>query len=472
MSNLTAAPTWFWIFSAGCFGAIAGSYINMAAYRLPRNISTVTRTRSFCPKCNAQLAWYENLPIVSYLFLRGKCGHCGAGIPVRYLMTELLVTALFCLSAYQFFGLNSALYLPYGFDWWRLTAVFAIQLFLIVDLVLLSVVDLELWLIPWETTLPWIPVGLLVALVFPELHAHATVWSGNKHFDALIDSFSGAVIGAGALWSVGFLTTVFTFLYYRWKKIPERPKEGMGMGDVHLMAMVGAMLGWKPVVATLFIAIFIGSVTGIAKVLWDKFQQKRLGDKYQPWQPTFDMPADEEPYVPRFWPLLLLGLIIILAAAWMLHHSSSTYGYSYQMSPTLEERHGPGLPPMRHALDVRLFPAVMLMGIGILLVLAVPFFMQLKRLDLLPQGSINEKDTGEKEEVLHGNYVPFGPSLAMAALIVAFYDPLLRNVGWWFFNGSMGRVLPPAYDVIAGEQVTAILVAIAGVFKLITPGPK
>ncbi|HYF48771.1 MAG TPA: prepilin peptidase [Planctomycetota bacterium] len=478
MPNFAMAPVWFWILSAGCFGAILGSFVNMAAYRLPRNISTVTRTRSFCPKCNAQLAWYENLPILSYLFLRGKCGHCGVAIPIRYLLTEVIVAALFCLSAYQFFGLNAAMQLGYGYEWWRLVGIFVIQLFLIVDLVLLSVVDLELWLIPWETTLLWIPIAFIFAGVFPEVHAHATYWTDSPVANALIDGFSGAVIGAGALWSVGFLTTVFTFLYYRWKKRPDRPKEGMGLGDVHLMALVGALLGWKPVVATLFLAVFIGSVTGIAKILWDKYQQKRQGENYKPWQPTFELPQDEEPYVPSFWPMLLIGLVVLLVAGWMFSHSSETFQFAnYEMAKTLEERKVDELlprPPRPNLMpfDVRLFPTAMLLGIGLLLVFSFPFFLQLKKLDLLPQGSIVEKDTGEKEEVLHGNYVPFGPSLALAALIVAFYDPVLRNVAWWFYNGSTGPVQPPSYDVPGQTFVTALLVGIAGIFKLLNPGPR
>src|SRR5208283_5401010 len=111
--------------------------------------------RSFCPACKAQLAWYENIPILSYLALLGRCRHCGGKISSRYLLVELLVAGLFCLCAYQFFTLNRALALPYDYAWRRLCAVLVVQCFLIVDLVLLSVVDLETWLIPEQTTLPW-----------------------------------------------------------------------------------------------------------------------------------------------------------------------------------------------------------------------------------------------------------------------------------------------------------------------------
>src|SRR5262245_14906437 len=131
-------PDCFWIGVIGCFGAIMGSYVNMASYRLPRGISTITRTRSFCPSCQHQLAWYENLPILSYLFLRGRCKHCKAPIGVRYLAVEVVVASLFVVSAYQFVALNG--YIQNTGAWRMPPALFAVQLFLIVDLVLLSVV--------------------------------------------------------------------------------------------------------------------------------------------------------------------------------------------------------------------------------------------------------------------------------------------------------------------------------------------
>ena len=211
--SISLVPDFFWLFAAGCFGAIVGSYVNMAAYRLPRGISTVTRTRSFCPSCSAQLAWFENIPILSYLALLGRCRHCGKSIGVRYLIVELLVTGLFILSAYQFFTLNRALTLPYGYAWWRLFAVLGVQCFLIADLVLLSVVDLEMWLIPEQTTLPWVALGFILAALFPELHAAATNWTGSHRGNALIDSFTGLVLGAAKpipLWNTLWLPALFT----------------------------------------------------------------------------------------------------------------------------------------------------------------------------------------------------------------------------------------------------------------------
>jgi leader peptidase (prepilin peptidase)/N-methyltransferase len=95
---MPSVPPLFWIIAALMLGAIFGSFVNMAAYRLPRNISTWKRQRSFCPKCNHQLSWSDNIPILSFLILRGKCHYCRAPIPNRYLYAELLMSALFALS--------------------------------------------------------------------------------------------------------------------------------------------------------------------------------------------------------------------------------------------------------------------------------------------------------------------------------------------------------------------------------------
>jgi prepilin signal peptidase PulO-like enzyme (type II secretory pathway) len=345
-----------------------------------------------------------------------------------------------------------------------------VQLFLIYDLVLLSVVDLELWLIPWECTLPWVPIGFIVAVIFPELHAHATAWTQNRYADGLIDCFSGVVLGAGALWSIGFLTTLFTFVYYRVMKRSDRPKEGMGGGDVHLMAMIGAMLGWKPVLATLFLAVFIGSFTGVAKILWEKLKKWRLKDQYRAWQPTYEISDEEVAYVPKFWPLLVFGVIVVVAASWMIYHCQNAFASnSIQIFSTLEEYQSVKkvmLTPSK--IDVRLIPAVMLMMVGVLLILAYPFYSFLKKRDLLPQGSIVVKESGEKEEIMEGNYVPFGPSLALAALVVVFYDPLLRSAAWWFYNGSHSQIVPPAFHVVGEEHVTALLNSIGEFFKWMT----
>jgi leader peptidase (prepilin peptidase)/N-methyltransferase len=449
-------PAWFWLVTSGCFGALLGSFINAAAYRLPRNISMITQTRSFCPSCKAQIHGYDNIPILSCLLLLGRCRSCKNPIPIRYLLVELLVAALFVASAYQFFVLNNALLLPYGALWWRLVAVFGTQLLLIVLLVLLSVVDLETWLIPVETTLVWIPLGLGLALVFPELHLSATWWTGSQRTDALIDSLQGLILGGGLLWLIGFGTTFLSFFYFKLKGIKERPLEGMGLGDVHLMAMVGAMLGWKAALMTIFIGIFIGSFMGISKVLWEKYKRHRLGDKYKPWQPVYEIPVEEfgtQESGPVFWPLLVLGLLTLLAAGFLYERCGTTF--FGQMCKTYEEigaGKGSAVYPEKVTTDFRLLPLLAMGVIGLALCVSCFFLKYLAGIDQLPQGSIEDKQDGkdgEKQEVLQGNFIPFGPSLALAALVALFYDPLLRNTAFWFsYYGSTGDIPRLPYHVI------------------------
>lgn len=434
-------------------GGILGSYVNMASYRLPRNISTVTRTRSFCPSCEHQLAWYDNVPILSYLLLLGKCHYCRKPIGVRYLLVELLVSALFVAAAYQFLVLNSVLtWQPYVGS---IPPIFlAVQLFLIVDLVLLSVVDLEMWLIPIETTLWWIPLGLGLAIFFPEIHAAATHWTGSPRLDAFIDSFQGLILGAGLPWAIGFATTAFTFFYYRLRGRKDRPLEGMGAGDGHLLGMFGAMMGWKAVLITLMLGIFVGCFTGVSKIIWDKMQQRRLGDKWKPWQPTFDLPAETSsgPHIPSFWPLAVMGGIVLIFVCLLFDQSAKSFNGT--LPRTVEEAALPiHVKPLGVPYDLRLMPVYLMAMICALLLISFPFFKYLLSIDMLPQGSIVENAKGEKQEVMHGNYIPFGPSLAVAALIVVLYDPLIRTfLYWWFALGGSGN-MPILPHKVLGQKI-------------------
>ena len=445
----------------------------MAAHRLPRGISTVMRTRSFCPSCEHSLAWYENIPILSYLALLGRCLHCRKPIGVRYLIVELLVTAFFVLFAYQFFVLNLGLgwYVTFG-QWTVHPALLLIQFFLTVDLILLSVVDLESWLIPIETTLVWIPVGFVLALIFPDIHASATAWTDNHRLNALIDSFQGLVLGAGILWTIGFLTTFLSFFWFKLRGINARPKEGMGLGDCHLLGMIGALLGWKLALSTIFLGVLIGSVSGIAKILWDKLQHARLGDQWKPWQPTYEVSSDTdggEIQAPSHWPKAAMAILILACTGLLFEQGSATFkGHMFR---TMEESRQ-GITESTfletRGLDLRLVPVYLMTFIGVLLALAMPFMKYLAQTDSLPQGSIVETSDGEKEEVLQGHYIPFGPSLAAAALIATLYDPLIRNFSYWFATGGIGPVPRLANRVMGGEAITEFLVHVVRLFNELT----
>ncbi len=230
------------------FGALIGSFLNVCIVRLPKEESIVF-PGSHCPRCGHPIRFYDNIPIFSYLLLKGKCRHCGASISVQYPLVEGF-TALSSLFLFMTFGIS----LSYLFYFCFVAA-----------LIVITVIDLYHQIIPDVISLPGIGVGLLGSLVIPR----------NTFFDSLV----GVIVGGGSL----FLVAVF----YHW--IAKR--EGMGGGDVKLLAMIGAFLGWKAVIVTILLSSLIGSITGIGIILF-----KGKGFKYA---------------IP-FGPFLSLGAVIYL----------------------------------------------------------------------------------------------------------------------------------------------------------------
>lgn len=229
-------------------GLAFGSFLNVCIYRLPRELSVVT-PRSACPNCKQLIAMYDNIPVLSWLILRGRCRHCQTKISSRYLMIELLTGILF-LTCYWYFGLTLAT-LKYG--------AFG---FLILGLIF---TDAETKLLPNKLTLPGIALGVLFSLVVPvndlasqfvpalvRLPSDITT---SLRILSVVDSLLGAAVGAAFIYGAGAI-------YFRWRHV-----EGMGFGDVKLMAMVGAFLGIKLTVLTIFSASLAGSVFGLLTVL-------------------------------------------------------------------------------------------------------------------------------------------------------------------------------------------------------------
>ncbi|HEX2163052.1 MAG TPA: prepilin peptidase [Thermoanaerobaculia bacterium] len=208
---------------AAVFGLIVGSYLNVVVYRVPRGLSTV-RPRSRCPSCGAGIGALDNLPVVSWVLLRGRCRHCGALIGWRYPAVELLTAALF-VACLERFG-------P--------TLEAAVAALFVSLLVALAMIDLELFLLPDRLTLPGIVAGLAVQ---PWID-----WGG------LVGAAVGAALGGGLLLA----------LWGGWLLL--RGEEGMGLGDVKMLAMVGAFLGWRGVLVTLFFASLAGSAVGLALI--------------------------------------------------------------------------------------------------------------------------------------------------------------------------------------------------------------
>jgi leader peptidase (prepilin peptidase)/N-methyltransferase len=208
------------------FGAIIGSFLNVCIARLPDGRSVV-QPPSHCPKCQSFLAWYENIPILSYLFLAGRCRTCRVRISAIYPAVEVLTGAL-----------AVALFLRLG-----PTLAFAGYFAFAAALVVITFIDLDHQIIPDVISLPGIVVGLAFSLVSPLV----------TPFDALV----GALAGGGTLLAVAWLYKTF------------RGQEGMGGGDIKLLAMIGAFLGWKSIFVTLFVGSVIGSIIGVIVMLYE-----------------------------------------------------------------------------------------------------------------------------------------------------------------------------------------------------------
>ena len=226
-------------------GAIIGSFLNVVIHRIPREQSIVFPA-STCPKCRIAIKFYDNIPIVSYLILRGRCRACGAAISARYPTVEALTAVLFAAVTWHD-GLSFALAFDLAFAASMLALIF---------------IDAEHMILPNAITYPGIIFALLTRVAVPYL-------AGPSHLDdlpqlitffpalpvwlvSIIGAAIGALVGGGSLWLMGFM----------WEKL--RGVEAMGFGDVKMMLMVGAFLGWRLTILTIMIGALSGSIAGIA----------------------------------------------------------------------------------------------------------------------------------------------------------------------------------------------------------------
>jgi len=231
------------------FGLIFGSFLNVCIYRLPRDLSVSNPRRSACPHCGHQIAFYDNIPVLSWLVLRGRCRQCEASISPRYLLIELLTGVLF-VACYWHFGLTLA------------ALKYCVLAFLLLGLIF---TDAETKLLPDKMTLPGLALGLVFSLLVPVNDLAAQFLPGvvampvsadvSWRVLSLIHSQLGAMVGASFIYGAGAI-------YLRARGI-----EGMGFGDVKLMAMIGAFLGVKLTVLTIFAASIAGSLFGLSTVL-------------------------------------------------------------------------------------------------------------------------------------------------------------------------------------------------------------
>ncbi len=232
-------------------GLVIGSFLNVCIYRIPKGQSFVL-PRSFCPCCNTNLAWYDNIPVISYLRLRGRCRACRAKISLRYPLVELL-TGYLC--AHLFYVFVQGRGEPIG--------VFLIYFLLACALIVATFVDLELLIIPNEITLAGMPVALVLSALCPELH-HAPdtlrsfSLSGICRVDALAASALGILTGGGLVYACS--------IFGKWLF----KKEAMGLGDVKLMGLIGGFVGWKLAITVFFVAPFFGIFMAVPALLVKK----------------------------------------------------------------------------------------------------------------------------------------------------------------------------------------------------------
>ena len=209
------------------FGAVVGSFLNVCIYRLPEGES-VAVPASHCRTCKRPVAFYDNIPLISFLLLGGKCRHCRSPLSYQYPLVELLsgLLAVACMIK------------------WGPGYTFAVSFLLCAALTVVTVIDLRHQIIPDVISLPGIVCGVFTTLLLPQL--------------SLQDSLLGAVLGGGIL-------LLIRFVYYAFTR-----QEGMGLGDVKLLAMLGAFLGWKSLLFIIMVASFSGALVGILVMIINK----------------------------------------------------------------------------------------------------------------------------------------------------------------------------------------------------------
>lgn len=244
MPDLSALPLNFWILTAGLFGLVVGSFLNVVIYRLPVMMERqwqadahatlhpetaatpaerfdLVAPRSRCPSCGHQITWWENLPVLSYLLLRGRCSACSAAISLRYPLVEL-VTAL----------LSAAVVVRWGAGWDSMAYIA-----LLWALITLALIDFDTTLLPDSITLPLLWLGLL--------------WHAGMHPEQLSSAVWGTVVGYLALWTVYQVFKLLT------------GKEGMGFGDFKLLAALGAWFGVAALLPIILLSSVCGAIIGI-----------------------------------------------------------------------------------------------------------------------------------------------------------------------------------------------------------------
>ena len=207
------------------FGMCIGSFLNVCIYRLPSSTSIINPSRSFCPQCNSAIQFYDNIPVLSYLWLKGRCRNCKAPISTRYPLVELMTGILAIAILFKF----------------HLTLEGVIYFVFTSSLLVITFIDIDHKIIPDIISLPGIPIGLAASFVLPAM--------------TFKSSLLGLLAGGGSLLLVAWTYSLIT------------RKEGMGGGDIKLLGMIGTFIGWKGVIFTIFAASLTGTLVGMIVML-------------------------------------------------------------------------------------------------------------------------------------------------------------------------------------------------------------
>jgi len=246
--TVTGLPDFIGYIFVFIFGAIVGSFLNVVIHRVP-NEESIIFPNSACPNCKNSIKPYDNIPLLSWLVLRGKCRNCKSAISPRYPAVELLTAIIFTVVFWQI-GFNA--FLP-------------VALIFVASIVSLIFIDAENMILPNVITYPLLVFALFVRVLFPLFLENAyftdlNIYPLNRMEDyplwlvSLIGAILGALVGGGSLWLVGEI----------WKRL--RGVEAMGLGDVKMMFAVGALLGWRLTLLTIFLGAFTGAVIGIVVI--------------------------------------------------------------------------------------------------------------------------------------------------------------------------------------------------------------
>lgn len=259
--------TLFLIFSF-FLGACIGSFLNVLILRIPKEES-LWRKSSYCYSCGQPIRFYHNIPILSYLILRGKCSKCKTKFSSQYVIIEFITALLFLVTFYYRFAPHFDAIAQSNFSNWEILSLALIPW--LADVSLLSlllamiVIDARHLIIPYEITISGFVIGLALSLIYPELH-------GSHDWLGAIGNIGLAMIAGGGL-----------FLVVRWLASLYFKREALGMGDVHLLIMLALFLNWPQIILTIFLSSLVGSIGGITTKMLSHKNNWRFEIPYGPY---------------------------------------------------------------------------------------------------------------------------------------------------------------------------------------------